>query len=244
MIVALTGISMSFSLLSCSRISEIKSCEDSVIFFANLEYNQYMVHIRQNHQLLLWAKSKFSNFCYTKIWRDKCLYQHIFLVFATHFFTNFILRADTFPRHQFSGLHLISVSYKNYHLVIKKYPTAQEYYIQRSIRNEPATKVIYPDCYKDYGYALAHAMSFVCSNLFWPKKVHLKAKIDSFLTFMWFSVLPWWPNLSWNKRYMIHLSCIPLGIYNFAWFLPIDNHELAAPCTNVPSFHIHHSMSN
>ena len=34
---------------------------------------------------------------------------------------------------------------------------------------------------KKYAYALAHQMSFVWSNLFWPKKVHFKRKIYSIL---------------------------------------------------------------
>ena len=45
------------------------------------------------------------------------------------------------------------------------------------------TKVIYPKYYKKYAYALAHKMSSVDFSLFWPKKVHLEAKIYNFLTF-------------------------------------------------------------
>ena len=33
-------------------------------------------------------------------------------------------------------------------------------------------------------YALARKMCFMCFSLFWPKEVHFKAKIDSFLTFI------------------------------------------------------------
>ena len=38
-------------------------------------------------------------------------------------------------------------------------------------------RVIYPKYYKKYDYALAHEMSFVRFSLFWPRKVHFKAKI-------------------------------------------------------------------
>ena len=43
---------------------------------------------------------------------------------------------------------------------------------------------MYPKHYKHRLYTLAYTIDCVLFSLFAPKKVHLKAKIDSFLTFM------------------------------------------------------------
>ena len=54
---------------------------------------------------------------------------------------------------------------------------------------EEENKVTYPKYYKHWLYTLAATIDHSCLLfiLFWPKNVHFKAKIDSFLTFQLFS---------------------------------------------------------
>ena len=63
-------------------------------------------------------------------------------------------------------------------------------------------KVLHPKYCKNYAYALAHKMSFACSQ---PKKVEFKAKIDTFLKFMLIDFADSLVSTE-TKTYTIHVS--------------------------------------
>ena len=57
---------------------------------------------------------------------------------------------------------------------------------------EAKSKVIHSKYYKHLAYDLAHKKNnSVCFSLFWPIRVHFKAKIDSFLNFLLINFWVW-----------------------------------------------------
>ena len=88
-------------------------------------------------------------------------------------------------------------------------------------------KVIYSKYCKNYAYALAYEMSFLCFSLYIltiQKKKHCsKQEFDTFLSFMliYFLVLPWRPNLPQNKKstYQILLT------FYITWDIHVRSHH-------------------